>query len=203
MKEANIKRHYVRYTVQDKVRFLNLKIEKSMGASTAANQLGIHVQTAERWGKQYNTCPDSIFEDYEKASRYARLLLLGVFRWLAADSSPTRSFWAGFGMCFTSFKFLKHRNFPAVSFSVCTRPRKYGGLGILDPAVQHASLSRRWITPLLHLEEGPSGSFLMPILRSCLIPTVNVSTPCYTSFRRVPPTSIEDLPISADPVFGS
>lgn len=69
MKEANIKRHYVRYTVQDKVRFFNLKIEKYMSASTAAKQLGIHVRTAQRWVKQYNTCPDSIFEDCEKVGR--------------------------------------------------------------------------------------------------------------------------------------
>ncbi|CEP13237.1 hypothetical protein [Parasitella parasitica] len=69
MKEANIKRHFVRYTVQDKVRFFNLKIEKCMSASTAAKQLGIHVRTAQRWVKQYNTCSDSIFEDCEKVGR--------------------------------------------------------------------------------------------------------------------------------------
>ncbi|KAI8060426.1 uncharacterized protein B0P05DRAFT_574784 [Gilbertella persicaria] len=36
MKEANTKRDYVRYTVQDKARFFYLKIEKCMSASAAA-----------------------------------------------------------------------------------------------------------------------------------------------------------------------
>ncbi|CEI90242.1 hypothetical protein RMCBS344292_04570 [Rhizopus microsporus] len=43
MREANVKRDYVRYTVQDKVRFFDLKIEKCMSASAAAKQLGIHI----------------------------------------------------------------------------------------------------------------------------------------------------------------
>ncbi|KAI9013756.1 hypothetical protein CLU79DRAFT_768611, partial [Phycomyces nitens] len=62
MKEADTKRDYVRYTVQDKARFFDLKIEKCMSASAAAKQLGIHIRTAQRWVKQYNMCPDSIFE---------------------------------------------------------------------------------------------------------------------------------------------
>ncbi|KAG1447277.1 hypothetical protein G6F46_011016 [Rhizopus delemar] len=33
MKEANVKRDYVRYTVQDKARFFDLKIEKCMSAA--------------------------------------------------------------------------------------------------------------------------------------------------------------------------
>lgn len=57
-----MKRDYVRYTAQDKVRFFNLKIEKCMSASAAAKQLGIHIRTAQRWVKQYNMCSDSIFE---------------------------------------------------------------------------------------------------------------------------------------------
>jgi hypothetical protein len=48
MKEANIKQDYIRYTVQDKARFFDLKIEKCMSASAAAKQLGIHVRTAQR-----------------------------------------------------------------------------------------------------------------------------------------------------------
>jgi DNA invertase Pin-like site-specific DNA recombinase len=48
MKEANVKRDYVRYTVQDKARFFDLKIEKCMSASAAAKQLGIHILTAYR-----------------------------------------------------------------------------------------------------------------------------------------------------------
>ncbi|CEJ05592.1 hypothetical protein RMCBS344292_19530 [Rhizopus microsporus] len=66
MKKADIKRDYVCYTVQDKVRFFKLKIEKCMSASAAAKQLGIHARTAQRWVKQYNACPDSTFEDCEK-----------------------------------------------------------------------------------------------------------------------------------------
>ncbi|CEG77943.1 hypothetical protein RMATCC62417_12614 [Rhizopus microsporus] len=47
MKEVNVKRKYVRYTVQDKARFFDLKIEKCLSASAAAKQLGIHIQTAQ------------------------------------------------------------------------------------------------------------------------------------------------------------
>ena len=48
MKEANVKRGYVRYTVQDKVRFFDLKIEKCMSTLAAAKQLGIYVQATQR-----------------------------------------------------------------------------------------------------------------------------------------------------------
>ncbi|CEG76488.1 hypothetical protein RMATCC62417_11382 [Rhizopus microsporus] len=40
MKEAKTKRDYVRYTVQDKARCFDLKIEKCMSASAAVKQLG-------------------------------------------------------------------------------------------------------------------------------------------------------------------
>ncbi|KAG1050840.1 hypothetical protein G6F43_006918 [Rhizopus delemar] len=43
LNKTNSKRGYVRYTVQDKVRFFDLKIEKCMSASGAAKQLGIHI----------------------------------------------------------------------------------------------------------------------------------------------------------------
>ncbi|CEI95033.1 hypothetical protein RMCBS344292_09234 [Rhizopus microsporus] len=69
MKEPNMKCDYVRYTVQDKVRFLDLKIEKCMSASAAAKQLGIHIRTAHRWVRQYSLCPDSIFDNCEQISR--------------------------------------------------------------------------------------------------------------------------------------
>ncbi|ORE00854.1 hypothetical protein BCV72DRAFT_339805 [Rhizopus microsporus var. microsporus] len=46
MKEAIIKRDYMRYTVQDKVRFFDLKIKRRMSASAAANQLEIYIRTA-------------------------------------------------------------------------------------------------------------------------------------------------------------
>jgi transposase len=73
MKEAKPKREYVRYTVQDKVRFFDLKIEKCMTASAAAKQLDIHLRTAYRWAIQYNACPDSIFESCKKAGRKRNL----------------------------------------------------------------------------------------------------------------------------------
>ncbi len=58
MSEANSKRDYVRYTIQDKVRFFDLNIEKCMSASAA-----------QRWANQYNVCPDSIFESCKKVGR--------------------------------------------------------------------------------------------------------------------------------------
>jgi transposase len=69
MKEVNTKRDYVRYSLQDKARFFDLKIEKCMSASAAAKQLGIHIRTAQRWVKQYNMCPDSIFEVCKQIGR--------------------------------------------------------------------------------------------------------------------------------------
>ena len=69
MEETKTKREYVRYTVQDKVRFLDLKIEKCMTTSAAAKQLGIHPRTAYRWVSQYNACPDSTFESCKKVGR--------------------------------------------------------------------------------------------------------------------------------------
>ncbi|KAG1051880.1 hypothetical protein G6F43_005943 [Rhizopus delemar] len=69
MKDAKPKRDYVRYTVQDKVRFFELKIERCMTTSAAAKQLGIHPRTAYRWISQYNVCPGSIFDNYKKVGR--------------------------------------------------------------------------------------------------------------------------------------
>ncbi|CEI98113.1 hypothetical protein RMCBS344292_12230 [Rhizopus microsporus] len=69
MKEAGVKRDYVRYTIQDKVRFFDLKIEKCMSASAAAKHSGIHIRTAQRWVKQYYMCPDSIFETCKRVGR--------------------------------------------------------------------------------------------------------------------------------------
>ncbi|KAI8990861.1 hypothetical protein BDF20DRAFT_804386, partial [Mycotypha africana] len=69
MKGTRVKRNYVRYTVQDKVRFFDLKIEKCMSASAAAKQLGIHIRTAQRWVKQYSVCPDSIFDCCNRVGR--------------------------------------------------------------------------------------------------------------------------------------
>ncbi|KAL1931427.1 hypothetical protein VTP01DRAFT_9569 [Rhizomucor pusillus] len=65
MREVTEKRAYTSCTPQDKARFFKLKIEKCMSASAAAKQLGIHVRTAQRWVKQYEEHPDSIFESAE------------------------------------------------------------------------------------------------------------------------------------------
>ncbi|KAL1927700.1 hypothetical protein VTP01DRAFT_3521 [Rhizomucor pusillus] len=68
MREVTEKR-YTSYTPQDKARFFKLKIEKCMSASAAAKQLGIHAGTAQRWVKQYEERPDSIFESGKKKRR--------------------------------------------------------------------------------------------------------------------------------------
>ncbi|KAG0928434.1 hypothetical protein G6F57_013603 [Rhizopus arrhizus] len=72
-------------------------------------------------------------------------------------------------------QFLKQRSFPAVSFDTCQRPRKEGGLSILDPATQHAALQLRWLTPLLEGASDESSpavvdcqSFVPNILQHCL-----------------------------------
>lgn len=54
MKKANIKWNCVCYSVQDKARSFDLKIEKCTSTSTAAKQLSIHTQTVQRWVKQFN-----------------------------------------------------------------------------------------------------------------------------------------------------
>lgn len=69
MREVTERRAYTSYTPQDKARFFKLKIEKCISASAAAKQLGIHVRTAQRWVKQYEKHPDSIFESGKKKGR--------------------------------------------------------------------------------------------------------------------------------------
>ncbi|KAI9282316.1 hypothetical protein BY458DRAFT_552534 [Sporodiniella umbellata] len=49
MKDVNVKRDCVRYTVQDK--------------------LGIHIRTAQRWARQYSLCPDDIFDNGKQVGR--------------------------------------------------------------------------------------------------------------------------------------
>jgi transposase len=51
------------------VRFFKLLFEKCLSAATAAKQLGIHVRTVQKWAKQYETDPDSIFEKWRKTGR--------------------------------------------------------------------------------------------------------------------------------------
>ncbi|KAI8145300.1 hypothetical protein BJV82DRAFT_512157 [Fennellomyces sp. T-0311] len=67
-----------------------------------------------------------------------------------------------------AIQFLAHKAFPAVSFATCTRPRKEGGLGVLDPFDQHAALQLRWVLPLLHVEADHLDTFVLPILQYCI-----------------------------------
>ena len=69
MREITEKRTYTRYTNQEKARFFKLKIDKCLSASTAAKQLGIHVRAAQRWVKQYEEDPDSIFDSKKQGRR--------------------------------------------------------------------------------------------------------------------------------------
>ncbi|KAL1932186.1 hypothetical protein VTP01DRAFT_9242 [Rhizomucor pusillus] len=69
MRETSVKRNYTRYSDQDKVRFFKLLFEKCLSAAAAAKQLGIHVRTAQKWAKQYEKDPDSIFEKQRKTGR--------------------------------------------------------------------------------------------------------------------------------------
>ncbi|CEP19756.1 hypothetical protein [Parasitella parasitica] len=85
MKDANAKRDYVRYTVQDKVRFFDLKIEKCMSASVAAKQLGIHIRTAQRWVRQYSLCPDGIFDNCILSKEYKTVIINFI------DANPSAS----------------------------------------------------------------------------------------------------------------
>ncbi|EIE86653.1 hypothetical protein RO3G_11364 [Rhizopus delemar RA 99-880] len=55
VKKAKPKRSYVRYTVQDKTRFFDLKIEKCMTASAASKQLGILEQLIDGLAKHKAT----------------------------------------------------------------------------------------------------------------------------------------------------
>ncbi|KAG1137624.1 hypothetical protein G6F37_011072 [Rhizopus arrhizus] len=69
MRETPMQRNYTRYSDQDKVRFFRLLFEKCLSAAAAAKQLGIHVRTAQKWAKQYEENPDSIFEKGRKTGR--------------------------------------------------------------------------------------------------------------------------------------
>ncbi|KAL1936371.1 hypothetical protein VTP01DRAFT_505 [Rhizomucor pusillus] len=51
------------------MRFFKLLFEKCLSASAAAKRLGIHARTAQRWAKQYERDPDSIFEKPRKTGR--------------------------------------------------------------------------------------------------------------------------------------
>ncbi|KAG1054450.1 hypothetical protein G6F43_003544 [Rhizopus delemar] len=69
MRETSVKRNYTRYSDQDKVRFFKLLFERCLSAAAAANQLGIHARTAQKWAAQYEKDPDSIFQKRRKTGR--------------------------------------------------------------------------------------------------------------------------------------
>ncbi|KAG0817207.1 hypothetical protein G6F18_008281 [Rhizopus arrhizus] len=69
MRETSVKRSYTRYSDQHKVRFFKMLFEKCLSAAAAATQLGIHVRTAQKWAKQYEKDPDSVFEKQRKTGR--------------------------------------------------------------------------------------------------------------------------------------
>jgi transposase len=69
MRDTSLKRNYTRYFDQDKVRFFKLFFERCLSAAAAANQLGIHVRTAQKWAKQCEKDPGSIFEKWKKTGR--------------------------------------------------------------------------------------------------------------------------------------
>ncbi|KAG1372653.1 hypothetical protein G6F60_011114 [Rhizopus arrhizus] len=69
MRETSGKQNYTCYSDQDKVRLFNLLFEKCLSVATAAKQLGIHVHLAQKWAKQYEKDPESIFEKRRKTGR--------------------------------------------------------------------------------------------------------------------------------------
>ncbi|ORE03792.1 hypothetical protein BCV72DRAFT_307907 [Rhizopus microsporus var. microsporus] len=69
VKGTSAKRNYTRYSDQDKVRFFKLMFEKCLSAAAAATQLGIHARTGQKWAKQYEKDPESIFEKRRMGGR--------------------------------------------------------------------------------------------------------------------------------------
>ncbi|KAG1642430.1 hypothetical protein G6F44_004837 [Rhizopus delemar] len=69
MRGASVKRTYTRYSDRDNARFFKLLFEKCLSAADAAARwLGIHVRTAHKWIKLYESNPDSIFEKQNRNS---------------------------------------------------------------------------------------------------------------------------------------
>ncbi|KAI8388244.1 uncharacterized protein BYT42DRAFT_485301, partial [Radiomyces spectabilis] len=68
-KGSRTKRRYTLYENQDKVKFFKLIFEKSLSASAAAKQLGVHVRTAQRWANQYEKDRDKVFKKRRKTGR--------------------------------------------------------------------------------------------------------------------------------------
>lgn len=74
-------------------------------------------------------------------------------------------------------RFLQGTTIPKVSFDICTRPKKEGGLGILHPTHHLLSLQLRWILPLLSQHHADSKSLAIPYLRFCIQNFCNTLSP--------------------------
>ncbi|KAG1135452.1 hypothetical protein G6F38_012791 [Rhizopus arrhizus] len=61
--------------------------------------------------------------------------------------SPPQNFFQRIRTVIISF--LKQKNFPHVKFQDCQRPRKEGGIAIMDPSTQYSALQIRWLIPLI------------------------------------------------------
>jgi hypothetical protein len=58
-------------------------------------------------------------------------------------------------------QYLRKGIFPVIPWSTWTKPKPYGGVGVLDVATQQASLYFRWVQPLLKSSTTPSMLDLM------------------------------------------
>ena len=66
-------------------------------------------------------------------------------------------------------QFMNRQVFPKLSFAVMCRPRRQGGLGLLDPRVQQHTLQLRRLTPLLLPSPNLDNFILLPRLIDWLI----------------------------------
>lgn len=84
--------------------------------------------------------------------------------------------------------FLSQHSFPFVSHVVCQRPRKEGGLAVLNLGPQLCTLQLRWLRPLLIPPASPvdDDSFALPTLCYCLCSFSNTADP-------IMPLVFEDL----------
>ncbi|KAG0927245.1 hypothetical protein G6F57_015229 [Rhizopus arrhizus] len=77
------------------------------------------------------------------------------------------------------YQFITSKSFPKVSFDTCRRPRKEGGLAVLDPATQLHALQLRWLRPLVQpdAESNYNQSFALQALQYCLCSFSGSSSP--------------------------
>jgi hypothetical protein len=76
-------------------------------------------------------------------------------------------------------QFINSKSFPKVSFDTCRRPRKEGGLAVLDPATQLHALQLCWLRPLAQpdTESNYNHSFALQALQYCLCSFSGSSSP--------------------------